>query len=314
MIGHKRVRVATMTVGLCVLSWLAPGAPSWADLQKQTVSSAKPPDTFESHSLIQRPKKKPVTKTPASHQTGGSTKTRTAEPTVRSTSAAGVALTQPEPHTAGDRTASSSTGLSAASSAVPTSPGRNPPGPTAASITSPTVPLATRDPNRWTTASAAPATAANSGPTTGGASLSRGFNNLLARFPQLGQAINTPAGSAPAIPTAPVPTITAPLPQNPAPPSSGTSRNSTLPTPTTLGSATLSWSPNAETDLGGYKIYLGTRSGIYDYPGSPFIVGNTTRTVINNLPHGHTYFFAATAYDLAGNESAHSAEVSKSLY
>lgn len=76
----------------------------------------------------------------------------------------------------------------------------------------------------------------------------------------------------------------------------------------------MSWSPNAETDLGGYKIYLGTRSGVYDYPGSPFIVGKTTRTVINNLPHGHTYYFAATAYDLTGNESAHSAEVSKSLY
>lgn len=311
MIGHKRVRVTTITVGLCALSWLAPGAPAWADPQKPTVSSPKPPDSSDSHSLIQRPRKKPATKSPAPHQADVNTKTRAAESKPRSASASTAAPTQPEVHTAADRTASLSTGVSSPSSVIPIPPVRNSLGSAAASITSPLVPLATRENNRSTTASAA---AANSGSPTGGSPSSRGFNNLLARFPQLGQAINTPAASAPAIPTAPVPTITAPVPQNPESPSSGTSRNSMFSAPPALGSATLSWSPNAEADLGGYKIYLGTRSGIYDYPGSPFIVGNTTRTVINNLPHGHTYYFAATAYDLAGNESAHSAEVSKSLY
>jgi hypothetical protein len=35
---------------------------------------------------------------------------------------------------------------------------------------------------------------------------------------------------------------------------------------------------------------------------------------VSNLPKGQTYFFAMSAYDSAGNESALSAEVSKSLY
>jgi len=35
---------------------------------------------------------------------------------------------------------------------------------------------------------------------------------------------------------------------------------------------------------------------------------------VSNLPNGQTYFFALSAYDSAGNESALSAEVSKTLY
>ncbi|GKS57601.1 hypothetical protein YTPLAS18_11280 [Nitrospira sp.] len=81
-----------------------------------------------------------------------------------------------------------------------------------------------------------------------------------------------------------------------------------------MGSIRLTWSPNREPDLAGYKIYMGTRSGTYDYPGSPFVVGNTTQTTISNLPHGLTYFFSASAYDYSGNESQLSPEVSKSLY
>lgn len=81
-----------------------------------------------------------------------------------------------------------------------------------------------------------------------------------------------------------------------------------------MGNAILTWSPNGEPDLAGCKIYVGTRSGIYDYPGSPFVVGKTTTTTISNLPYGQTYYFAATAYDYAGNESAPSPEAHKSLY
>jgi hypothetical protein len=71
---------------------------------------------------------------------------------------------------------------------------------------------------------------------------------------------------------------------------------------------------NTETDLAGYKIYVGTASGLYTYPGSPFVVGVTGRYTISGLPYGQTYFFAVSAFDYAGSESGLSAEVSKSIY
>ena len=77
---------------------------------------------------------------------------------------------------------------------------------------------------------------------------------------------------------------------------------------------TLTWSANVESDLAGYKIYVGTNSGTYNFPGSPFVAGKVTSYTITNLPKGQTYFFALSAYDSAGNESGLSAEVSKTLY
>ena len=69
-----------------------------------------------------------------------------------------------------------------------------------------------------------------------------------------------------------------------------------------------------EPDLAGYKVYVGTASGTYSFPGSPFQTGIVTSYTVSNLPKGQTYFFAITAYDSAGNESLLSAEVSKSLF
>ena len=77
---------------------------------------------------------------------------------------------------------------------------------------------------------------------------------------------------------------------------------------------TLTWTANVELDLAGYKIYVGTNSGTYSFPGSPFVTGKVTSYTISNLPKGQTYYFAISAYDNAGNESVLSAEVSKSLY
>jgi hypothetical protein len=71
---------------------------------------------------------------------------------------------------------------------------------------------------------------------------------------------------------------------------------------------------NGESDLAGYKVYVGTASGTYSFPGSAFLTGEVTNYTVSNLPKGQTYFFAISAYDIAGNESALSAEVSKSLY
>jgi hypothetical protein len=72
----------------------------------------------------------------------------------------------------------------------------------------------------------------------------------------------------------------------------------------------VTWAANAETDLAGYKLYVGTTSGVY----SRIVdVGKVTSYVIS-LPKGVTYFFALTAYDNAGNESGRSAELSRSLF
>ena len=79
----------------------------------------------------------------------------------------------------------------------------------------------------------------------------------------------------------------------------------------TSSSATLNWNANTETDLAGYKIYVGTQSGTY---GAPIVLGIANTYQITNLTIGTTYFFSITAYDKAGNESPHSAETSKSIY
>ncbi|MGX9365555.1 fibronectin type III domain-containing protein [Desulfoplanes sp. PS50] len=70
---------------------------------------------------------------------------------------------------------------------------------------------------------------------------------------------------------------------------------------------TLSWTPNSEETLAGYRVHYGTQSRDYQ---SIDDVGNITRYVIDDLGEGETYFFAATAYDLYGNESTYSQEVS----
>ncbi|HKQ36273.1 MAG TPA: fibronectin type III domain-containing protein [Nitrospiraceae bacterium] len=77
---------------------------------------------------------------------------------------------------------------------------------------------------------------------------------------------------------------------------------------------TLTWAANREPDLAGYKIYVGTKSGLYSFTGSPFLTGTVTSYTMSNLPRGETYYFAISAYDSAGNESVLSAEVSRSLY
>jgi hypothetical protein len=69
---------------------------------------------------------------------------------------------------------------------------------------------------------------------------------------------------------------------------------------------TLSWNPNNEEILAGYRVHYGTQSRDYQ---SIDDVGNLTQYVINDLNEGETYYFAATAYDFYGNESEYSQEV-----
>lgn len=76
----------------------------------------------------------------------------------------------------------------------------------------------------------------------------------------------------------------------------------------------LSWDPNTQTDLAGYKIYYGTSSG--DYNATPIDVGLTS-TPDNphyavadlGLSRDVRYYFVVTAYDTEGNESDYSNEV-----
>lgn len=79
--------------------------------------------------------------------------------------------------------------------------------------------------------------------------------------------------------------------------------------PALAGEAFLSWDPNTEPDLAGYRVYIGTASGRY---GEPIWAGNQTTYTIEELPTG-TFYFAVTAVDTAGNESGYSNEARKTI-
>jgi hypothetical protein len=64
--------------------------------------------------------------------------------------------------------------------------------------------------------------------------------------------------------------------------------------------------PSPELDVTGYRLYYGY--GSEDYPVS-VDVGNQTTYTLSDLEEGETYFIAATAYDIYGNESDFSNEV-----
>jgi hypothetical protein len=88
---------------------------------------------------------------------------------------------------------------------------------------------------------------------------------------------------------------------------------SPAPTPAPAPSAaTLSWGAPGDTDVTNYRVYYGTASGSYVQTfGSGVNVGNKRSFTATGLLSGQRYFFAVTAVDAAGNESAYSAEVSK---
>jgi hypothetical protein len=76
--------------------------------------------------------------------------------------------------------------------------------------------------------------------------------------------------------------------------------------PAFAGDVTLAWDPNTESDLAGYKVYFGTAPGTY---GTPITLGTQTTYTVTGLPPG-TWYFAVTAYNTSGLESAYSNEVS----
>jgi hypothetical protein len=85
------------------------------------------------------------------------------------------------------------------------------------------------------------------------------------------------------------------------------------------GSVTLSWQPPTEnadgsplTDLSGYNIYVGTNSNTYDYMEIRLDNPGLITYVVENLDPG-TYYFAATAFNSSGVESAFSREVVRAV-
>lgn len=70
-------------------------------------------------------------------------------------------------------------------------------------------------------------------------------------------------------------------------------------------SVRVSWLPNTEPDLAGYKIHYGPASR--RYTDSIDVRLDTSRVL--KLPTNQTYFLAVTAYDAADNQSAYSHEV-----
>lgn len=76
------------------------------------------------------------------------------------------------------------------------------------------------------------------------------------------------------------------------------------------GTVTLTWDPSSTPTVTGYKIHFGPTSGITSgtYP-NVVDVGNVLTTTIPNIPDTTFTYFAATAYDAAGNKSGFSNEV-----
>jgi hypothetical protein len=85
------------------------------------------------------------------------------------------------------------------------------------------------------------------------------------------------------------------------------------------GSVTLAWQPRTEnadgsllTDLSGYNLYVGTSPESYDYREIRLDNPGLTAYVVENLKPG-TYYFAATAFNSFGVESAFSGEVVRTV-
>jgi hypothetical protein len=80
-----------------------------------------------------------------------------------------------------------------------------------------------------------------------------------------------------------------------------------LPTLVQAGTLTIAWDANTESNISGYLVFFGTRSGNYD---GYVDVGGATTAVMNAADSTKTYYFAVAAYSTSGLRSGLSAEVS----
>ena len=72
----------------------------------------------------------------------------------------------------------------------------------------------------------------------------------------------------------------------------------------------LAWDPSSEPLVTGYRLYYGKSSGVYTNVAD---AGNRTDFTATGLDAGATYYFAATAYTGAGDESVMSNETSYTI-
>ncbi len=79
-------------------------------------------------------------------------------------------------------------------------------------------------------------------------------------------------------------------------------------------SAALSWGTVKATNVAGYRVYYGTRSGEYlQKNGQGVDAGNATSFTVTGLEGGSRYYFAVIAYNDLGYESGYSNEVFKDI-
>jgi|WetSurSiteA1Bulk_404760.scaffolds.fasta_scaffold53714_3 hypothetical protein len=71
----------------------------------------------------------------------------------------------------------------------------------------------------------------------------------------------------------------------------------------------LAWDHSITPTVTGYKVYMGSATGVY---GTPITIGYVTTYTVPNVAPGK-YFFAVTAFDAQGNESGYSNEVSTTI-
>jgi hypothetical protein len=79
--------------------------------------------------------------------------------------------------------------------------------------------------------------------------------------------------------------------------------------PAMAADVSLAWDPSISPNISGYKVYVGTSSRTYN---APVVIGNQTAYTVTGLTSG-TYYFAVTAFDVDGNESDYSNEVSTTI-
>jgi hypothetical protein len=84
------------------------------------------------------------------------------------------------------------------------------------------------------------------------------------------------------------------------------SAQASSPAPATY-SLTLQWNPSESPQITSYHVYYGTASGNYT---NSLVAGNVTTATVPALSFGVTYYFAITATDADGVESAFSNEIS----
>jgi hypothetical protein len=76
--------------------------------------------------------------------------------------------------------------------------------------------------------------------------------------------------------------------------------------PAVAADVSLAWDASVSPNISGYKVYVGNSSRTYN---APITIANQTTYTVSGLTDG-TFYFAVTAFDIDGNESDYSNEVS----